>query len=716
MSSQIGNTLAKRRTQKLENLHYYVLGTLFPIPVHLDDQRGEFLESWMAYQEFDEFPDLIEYYTTIGNGTLLKEEYTTIKESTLLKDIEHFLYLTQSYFSDDTPNQILHLMSTLILWSKTFYTTTGQYPTLYDYLAITREDLIRWEYHLDNPNISVRPNIFRSTLIPPLVYCGEVSHHMRDSIETYESSVCHTTNMTCPSICQSHQPSVCHTTNMTRPYVCQSRESPVRHTTKAACQSVCQAYPTPVRHTVMMTSPSVRQSYSTSDHHTDLTTSPSVCQSRQSSVRRTVELIRPSVCQAHDTSVRHAMITKSPSVCPSAQSSDRHTTSKTSPSLCQSRTPSVCHNVIPTSPPVCQSQDSSVCYPPCDTRHAVCSSSVTSVLPSANPTVKIPAYRNPFPYYHGTGKVPFVRKSTESSVHHSDSPSVNLSPFAAIPSKLPGNYGENSTVNYLHETPVKSPTVSTSYDTSFVEPLHATYVPFVRALYVRPVRTSCVTSDVAPVHASFVQPVRTSCITSVIAPVCASSVPSVLPYGNERQEFPAGYPGTNYGEKNPSEITAKIPHDVTLTLQQAKFPEKTPDTTNRVKYPGNFLLTLIRVKFTVINLRNYVLGGFHVASRTMRCAHGSINKILMEWDPGPTYDVQRLWDPGGPTYSSRSSVPTNLDKLGEPKSYLDYIHLPGLSPLPILVAVKPNLASSNRLEKLDRMGSFRYLPRLDQQA
>ena len=148
MSSQIGNTLAKRRTQKLENLHYYVLGTLFPIPVHLDDQRGEFLESWMAYQEFDEFPDLIEYYTTIGNGTLLKEEYTTIKESTLPKDIEHFLYLTQSYFSDDTPNQILHLMSTLILWSKTFYTTTGQYPTLYDYLAITREDLIRWEYHL----------------------------------------------------------------------------------------------------------------------------------------------------------------------------------------------------------------------------------------------------------------------------------------------------------------------------------------------------------------------------------------------------------------------------------------------------------------------------------------------------------------------------------------------------------------------------------------
>ena len=60
MSSQIGNTLAKRRMQKLGNLHYYVLSTLFQFPVHLDDQHSEFLESWMAYQEFDKLPDLIE--------------------------------------------------------------------------------------------------------------------------------------------------------------------------------------------------------------------------------------------------------------------------------------------------------------------------------------------------------------------------------------------------------------------------------------------------------------------------------------------------------------------------------------------------------------------------------------------------------------------------------------------------------------------------------
>ena len=65
MSSQIRKTLAKRRMPNLENLQYYVLSTLFPLPVHLDDQCSEFLKSWMAYLEFDRFPDLIECYTTI---------------------------------------------------------------------------------------------------------------------------------------------------------------------------------------------------------------------------------------------------------------------------------------------------------------------------------------------------------------------------------------------------------------------------------------------------------------------------------------------------------------------------------------------------------------------------------------------------------------------------------------------------------------------------
>ena len=107
-----------------------------------------------------------------------------------------------------------------------------------------------------------------------------------------------------------------------------------------------------------------------------------------------------------------------------------------------------------------------------------------------------------------------------------------------------------------------------------------------------------------------------------------------------------------------------------------------------------------------------MLGVFQVTSHTMRCAHGSINEILLEWDPGPTHLVQRLWDPGGPSYSSRSSVPVDLEKIGQLKSYQDYIHLPGLSSLPFLVILKLNLAPKLNLGKLDHMVSFRYLPRL----
>ena len=133
-------------------------------------------------------------------------------------------------------------MGTLVLWSKTFYTNTGQYPTLYDCLTITREDLTHWEYHLDNPNTSVNPKNFRSTLILPLVYSGEVSHHMHDSLETYNSLVCHetynslvchTTHKPCPTICQSQQLSFCRTTNMTCPSICQSRQLSDHHTNDA---------------------------------------------------------------------------------------------------------------------------------------------------------------------------------------------------------------------------------------------------------------------------------------------------------------------------------------------------------------------------------------------------------------------------------------------------------------------------------------------------
>ena len=63
MSSLIGTALAKRRMQNIENLHYYVLCTLFPLPGYLDDQWSEFLELWMASHGY--------------GTTLLLQKYTT---------------------------------------------------------------------------------------------------------------------------------------------------------------------------------------------------------------------------------------------------------------------------------------------------------------------------------------------------------------------------------------------------------------------------------------------------------------------------------------------------------------------------------------------------------------------------------------------------------------------------------------------------------------
>ena len=76
--------------------------------------------------------------------------------------------------------------------------------------------------------------------------------------------------------------------------------------------------------------------------------------------------------------------------------------------------------------------------------------------------------------------------------------------------------------------------------------------------------------------------------------------------------------------------------------------------------------------------------------------------------------VQRLWDPGGPSYTSRSSFLGNQEKLGKPKYYLDYIHLLALSSHPSLVILMFILLPKLHLGKLDCMGSFRYLPRLEQ--
>ena len=154
-----------------------------------------------------------------------------------------------------------------------------------------------------------------------------------------------------------------------------------------------------------------------------------------------------------------------------------------------------------------------------------------------------------FPHEQNLGNIPFVHTSMDLSVHHSDSPSVNSSLSAANPSKIPCNRGEKSMVNYLHENPVKSPTVSILYDTSVIAPARASYVPPICASYLQPVHSSCVMSDIAPVCASSIPSIHTPCVTSVFAPVRASPIPSVLPYNHERQEFPDVFLSTNYGEK-----------------------------------------------------------------------------------------------------------------------------------------------------------------------
>ena len=67
---------------------------------------------------------------------------------------------------------------------------------------------------------------------------------------------------------------------------------------------------------------------------------------------------------------------------------------------------------------------------------------------------------------------------------------------------------------------------------------------------------------------------------SVIAPIHASSIPSIHPSDDEHQEILDKFPGTIYGEKTPSKFMAKPPDNITLTLHQAQFLEKTPGYSN----------------------------------------------------------------------------------------------------------------------------------------
>ena len=77
-----------------------------------------------------------------------------------------------------------------------------------------------------------------------------------------------------------------------------------------------------------------------------------------------------------------------------------------------------------------------------------------------------------------------------------------------------------------------------------------------------------------------IPPVGTLSVTFVIAPISALSIPSIHPSDDECQEIPEEIPGTDYAEKYPVEITAKIPDNITQTLCNMKFPEKTPATFN----------------------------------------------------------------------------------------------------------------------------------------
>ena len=143
-------------------------------------------------------------------------------------------------------------------------------------------------------------------------------------------------------------------------------------------------------------------------------------------------------------------------------------------------------------------------------------------------------------------------------------------------------------VNYLHEILVISPSICTSYSMSVVAPVHVSSIPSICTLYVPSICTLCVISVIAPICALSIEHIYTSCDMSVIAAVCTSSEPSIHPSHDKCQEFLDEFPGTNYGEKNLSKITAKIPDDITLTLCQVKFLEATPGTTNGVKYPATF--------------------------------------------------------------------------------------------------------------------------------
>ena len=69
--------------------------------------------------------------------------------------------------------------------------------------------------------------------------------------------------------------------------------------------------------------------------------------------------------------------------------------------------------------------------------------------------------------------------------------------------------------------------------------------------------------------------VDSSSVVSAVASIHAPFILSVHLSDDEHQEILEEVRSTNYGEKIPVKITAKIPDKVTLTLCNAKFLEET---------------------------------------------------------------------------------------------------------------------------------------------
>ena len=74
-------------------------------------------------------------------------------------------YPTEFLGGHSQPNP--NMLSTLILWFTSFYTTIGLYHTLHDFLVITPKDIFHWEYYLAYMQ---KLNIFQATVLPAPLY------------------------------------------------------------------------------------------------------------------------------------------------------------------------------------------------------------------------------------------------------------------------------------------------------------------------------------------------------------------------------------------------------------------------------------------------------------------------------------------------------------------------------------------------------------------